>query len=489
MTDLNEQQNKLHRKGWRLPVWAQPAELMDLFRLSVPIAFSRSAAMIMAFTDTIILARYAPAEVPYIALSWVLISIGLSVSMGLLNGIQVFTAELNEVGERHNTGRVLRRGLLTAFGIGFVFAIPVHFLGTYFYDLLQQSEKDVAGAASAARILGWGMIPFAMSVGCTLYLEALRMPRIATIAMFIACFVNLGFNILLVAGAWGMPAMGADGVAWATTGTRTFLTIYLLIMIAILTPGLKKSAAAPIGEAYRQFRVGIGTAMSNFIEFTSFSFIEVIAGWISRVAITAFAVSTQFLGLTFMLYMGLGSATTVRVAEAYARKDGVGVQNANRLGAAVGIIAGIFMGALIYIFHETLANWMFSMSEGGGHHDDENARFVALALPETAALIAICGAIVVFDGMQGLASMVLRAQNVVWLPVVIHFICFTVIMLPLSYYLGITLDRGAFGLGEAVLITVIISAIAQCALLEYSGRRFAKADKDSDLFAGEVSEA
>ena len=48
----------------RMPAWARPSEILDLTRLAVPVAMSRASFMLMGLTDAIILAWYAPGELP-----------------------------------------------------------------------------------------------------------------------------------------------------------------------------------------------------------------------------------------------------------------------------------------------------------------------------------------------------------------------------------------------------------------------------------------
>ena len=59
---------RTHRLGW--PAWARPADITDLLRLSIPIAFTRMSQMLMAVTDAIVLGQYAPGQLPYILNSW-----------------------------------------------------------------------------------------------------------------------------------------------------------------------------------------------------------------------------------------------------------------------------------------------------------------------------------------------------------------------------------------------------------------------------------
>ncbi|MDP3459551.1 MAG: MATE family efflux transporter, partial [Hyphomonas sp.] len=102
----------------RLPAWARPSDIADLLRLSVPIAISRMAMMLMGLTDAIVLGQFAPEELAYVLSAWLPIGVSLGFGMGVLLGVQVLTSELLGVGREAGSGRIFRRGLWWAVLLG-----------------------------------------------------------------------------------------------------------------------------------------------------------------------------------------------------------------------------------------------------------------------------------------------------------------------------------------------------------------------------------
>lgn len=445
------------------PAWAQPAQIADLFRLSIPVAFSRMAIPVMSVTDVVVLGRMAQLEVPYITNGYIAVSVGLAIGLGLLQGIQVFTAELSGVGQQHNTGRVFRRGLWIGLALGvaftllnFVIARPIfETFGHHFGDKGFTPEV-VEGAISVSIILGLGLVWHMVSAACSFYLEALRRPGIVTFVMYLGVVVNLVFDLALVAGWWGFPELGADGVAWATTGTRVFLSIALLICVILLTPGFRKSDRAPADEFRRQTSVGGGTAVANAAEYLGFNLTFTIATIIGIAAGTIYSLAIQPIFLSFMLFVGIGTATSVRVAEFYARRDWEGVKNASRLGVVSLIISGVVIGLFMYLFRTPMAEAMVMRDTGVG---------LNLA-PVLSVAIGIAAIALIFDGLQAVASMALRAQDVVWLPTVIHTGSYFVIMLPAAWIFGVTMNGGAVGVMWGAVAGSVVAGVAQTVLLE-----------------------
>ena len=460
----------------RLPVWARPSDVADLMRLSVPIAISRMAVMLMGVTDAIVLGQFAPAELAYVLNAWLPMGISLGLGLGILLGVQVLTSELLGTGREADSGRIFRRGLLWGALLGgalTLLLIPTagSFFHWIFVTIAPPSEAAgidappevvAAETASVTRILAVGLMGHMLSLACSYYLEALRRPLLVTIVMYGGVVLNLFLNLAFVGGWWGMPQMGAEGVAWATSITRWLIVIVMLILVARLTPGFRRSPAAPAGEARRQLEVGTGTAISNVAEWGGFNITYVIATWISIAANSVYGYTVQVMGLCFMFYLGIASATSVRVAEAIGRGEAQEVRNAGRLGVVATIAMGLILAIILTVFAGPISTLLV--------REDAVIGGVALA-PAIAALLWLAALATIFDGLQATASFALRAQGMVWLPTAIHIGSFFVVMIPVCYWLGITQGGGALGVLQGAMVGVFVAGALQVALLEWKAAR------------------
>ena len=460
------------RREW--PAWARASEIIDLVRLSVPIAISRLAWMLMGLTDAIVLGQVAPDELPYILNAWLPIGIMLGFGMGILMGVQVLTAELGGRGEEADSGRIFRRGILFASGLALAMVIltlpTVEGLFRWLFVTIAPpqdvgdlpAETVVENVSSATRILILGMPAFLLGTVCSMYLEALRRPLMVTLVAYVMVAINLVLDLVLVAGWFGAPQLGADGVAMATTGTRTASLIVFAVLILWLTPALKRSPVAPKGEARRQIEVGVGTALSNVAEWGGFNATYVIALWIAVHVNVVYGYATQVMGTAFMIFLGIGTATSVRVAEQVGRANAEGVREASRLGVVATLSAGLVLGAFLWLLREPIASGLVNSAA------EVDGVLIWGALVSVLWLVALA---TTFDGLQATASMALRAQGVIWLPTVIHIASFFVLMLPLGYHLGLTLDRGARGMLEAAAIALLVVSTLQVFVLEWKTAR------------------
>ncbi|NQY13973.1 MAG: polysaccharide biosynthesis C-terminal domain-containing protein [Henriciella sp.] len=463
------------QRAW--PAWARASEILDLLRLSGPIAISRLSWMLMGLTDAIVLGQVKGQEheLAFILNSWLPIGVTLGFGMGILLGVQVLTSELVGRGEEHLSGRIFRRGMAWALGLGVLVTLATYLAAAPLFDFLfvQINPNDEISAlmspkefaqetALITQILSLSLLGFMISTVCSYYLESLRRPLIVTITSYLGVGVNLCIDLALVLGWWGMPQMGGEGVAWATVGSRWAITIALIGFVIWLTPALKPAEPGPEDEGRRQITVGGGTAISNIAEWGGFNLTYTIAAFVSVALNAIYGYSVQVMGFCFMFFLGIGTATSVRVAEHVGRGDWQGAKDASRLGVAATFVLGAVLALLIYVFKDGLALLLVNSKASIDG---------TLLAPAIAAMLIYAALATTFDGLQATASMALRAQGVVWVPSAIHIASFFLLMIPLCYVMAVSMGRGVRGMMEAVTITLLVAGFLQWGLLEWKTAR------------------
>jgi MATE family multidrug resistance protein len=441
----------------RLPAWARPKDMLDLTRLAVPVAISRASFMLMSLTDAVLLGRYAPGELPFVLNGWLPIGVLFGFGMGLMIGVQVLTAELNGSGRGEETGRIFRRGMwvallygLFAMGACIVVARPL-------LDLIGFNPALAEATTACTIILAYGSVAHMGGLACQFYLEALRKPNIATAINMAAVVFNLVLGLILV------PEHGAIGVVWATTASRWFMLALFIVAVWRLTPAFKPAPKADAGEFKRQNMVGVGTGVANVAEWGSFNLTFAIATLVSIDAGTVYGLTVQMMGVCFMIYVGMGTATSVRVAERFGRGDMVGVQEASRLGVVASMLLGLVLVVLLALLRDPIAvTWL-----NGSEVASEGAHLV----PLLSVMLAAVALVTLFDGLQAVGSMALRAQGVVWTPTVIHVGSYVVVMLPICWWLALHTDLGVWGVMIGISVASLIAGVGQVLALEIVSKR------------------
>jgi MATE family multidrug resistance protein len=288
---------------------------------------------------------------------------------------------------------------------------------------------------------------FMISVSATAWLEGLGRPMAPLIFMWAANAVNLGVDLLLVPGTFGLPAMGAVGAAIGTLGARGLIGVCTLVWIARMKDARElgvfdRPAPDPI-RAREQRRIGYGAGGSQFFEILAFSAMNVIAGWISELAVAAWAVVLNVAALVFMVPLGLGTATAVLVGKAYGAGDEPGVDRAALIGYVLAAAFGLAAGLAVWAFATPIAH-------------------VYTADPTTIGMAVGCLFLSCFfylpDALQVVVAQSLRARGDAIVPTITHMMSYFLIMLPLAVVLAITLKMGLAGILWAVIAASFVAA-------------------------------
>jgi MATE family multidrug resistance protein len=423
------------------------ADLSRLLALSGPVVLSRLGIMTMGLTDALVVGNYSARQLGYHAMAWAPTSVVVTMAVGLLAGVQVMTARRIGEGRRELTGAVLRRGLVYAFWIGIVSTVVLLALGPLFLRSIGLSADLARGATLPLIIFSLSLPGYTLSVAASFWLEGLSRPGPAAWAMWAANVVNLALDLLLVPGAFGLPALGAVGGGWATAGARTFLAVATLAYIArmpearalgVFTPAPRDRAA----EA-EQRRIGYGAGISNFFEVAAFASMNIIAGWISALAVAAWTIVLNVAAIVFMVPLGLATGAAVLVGTAYGARDPAGVVRRGLVSFALTAAFGVLAALIVWPAAGLITH--------GYTHD---AATIAMATP---ALVLTC-LFLAPDAVQVVTAQALRARGDVWVPTITHLTSYIVLMMPLAWWLAIPQGHGISGLVWAVIAASFLSA-------------------------------
>ena len=422
------------------------AELAQLMKLSGPVVISRLGIMAMGLSDAIVVGRYSATQLGFHALAWAPTSVVVTMAIGLLTGIQVMTARAIGEGRRNETGAVLRRGLSYSLWIGVISAAVLAAVGPALLHSIGLSRALADGTTWPLRIFCLSLPGYALSTSAAMWLEGLSKPGPGAWMMWIANAVNLGLDLLLVPGTFGLPALGAVGGAWATTGARTFLAVGMLGYIALMGEAralgvFDKPPRDRAAEA-EQRRIGFGAGASNFFEVAAFASMNIIAGWIGGLAVAAWAIVLNVAAIVFMVPLGLATGAAVRVGRAYGARDAAGVVRAGAVAFGVTLAFGVVAALIVWPLAGLMAQAYST-----------NPTTLAMAVPA----LAVSALMYPPDALQVVTAQSLRARGDVWVPTGTHLTSYIALMMPLAWWLAIPMHMGIMGMVWSIVISSFVS--------------------------------
>jgi MATE family multidrug resistance protein len=422
-------------------------DLTELLTLAWPVVLSRLGFMTMGLIDTVVVGRHSTTELGYNSLGWVVTGTILTAGMGLLSGVQVFTARHVGEGRPAATGGVLRRGAVYALWVSTLAAVVSILVGPALLVALRLEPDLARGAGKVLVVLSLSLPMILVSAAVSGFLEGLARPRVVMWATWGGNIANLAFDLVLVPGGFGIPAMGAVGAAWGTFGARLLMMIWLFTYVARMKDARALGVFSPPIDgkavARQQRRVGYGGGVTMLVEGASFSAMTIVAGWIGGLAVAAWAILLNMAALIFMLPLGVSTATAVLVGRAYGARDGAGVRRFGLLGFAVA--ASLLTLVAIGV---TLAAPLIAQA-----YTPDKA-----LIPLVTAGLVLCSLFYVADGLQVSGAQSLRALSDVWIPTTTHTISYVVVMCPMAWFLAVHKGWGLDGVIWAVIVASLLAA-------------------------------
>jgi MATE family multidrug resistance protein len=422
-------------------------ETAELLKLSGPVVLSRLGIMTMGLSDAIVVGRHSAEQLAFHILAWAPTSVVLTLGIGLLMGVQVMTARAIGEGRRHETGAVLRRGLIYGawLSVGSLAVLAV--LGPLGLRHIGLEPALAEGASAPVVVFALSMPAMVLSTACAFWLEAQARATPSMLMMWGANGVNLVLLLLLVPGTFGLPELGAVGAAWSTFGARLFLLLGLLAYIVRMKEarewGVFARPRRDLEEEIMQRRVGYGAGASNFFEVAAFASLNVVAGWVGGLAVASWGVVLNVAALIFMVPLGLATATSVLVGRAYGARDRHDVVRSAMIGFSVTAAFGLLVSLIV---------WPAARLIASGYTSD--IRVIDIVAP---ALVLSC-LFFLADALQVVVAQALRARGDVLLPTLTHMTSYVLVMMPLAWWLALPMGLGVQGLVWAVIVASLLSA-------------------------------
>ncbi len=389
--------------------------------------------MAMGVVDTIMVGHYSAADLAAVALGNLYFFSAVVFPMGVLMALDPVVSQAVGAGDHPAVGRALQRGGILALVLGVPAALAL-LPGEPLLRVLRQPVDVVPVAGGYALAALPGVFPFLAFIVFRQTLQA--MGRVAPIVFTIvlANLANLLFNWVLIFGRWGFPALGAVGSGWASSLSRWLMLAGLLAFSWPLLKGYLRPVRREVlllRPLARMVRLGSPIGIQFGLEYGAFGATGLLMGWLGTVAMAGHQVALNLASLTFMVPLGISQATAVLVGQGVGREDPPGARRAAGAGLLLGLVF-MTVTAMIFLFSPGLLARIYT----------GEAAVLALAV----ALIPLAGVFQVFDGLQVVASGVLRGIGDTRSPMLLNLLGFWCIGMPVGLWLGFGTPMGPRGL-------------------------------------------
>ncbi len=394
--------------------------------------------IILGFADTMMVGHHSTTELGAASFVNNIINLVIITATGFSYGLTPIVGGLFGREELPQAGRALRCALLANLMAG---AIMMAALGILYFNIGNIGQpKELLPYIKPYYLVLLASIPFVMLFNAfKQFTDSITETRTSMWILLSGNLLNIIGNYVLIYGKVGMPEMGVVGAGVATLLSRVVMVALFLFVF------LSRKKMRPYREGFfvlgwsrqlvrRLVSLGTPIALEMGMETASFSLSIIMVGWLGTIALASHQVMITISQFTFMVYYGLGAAVAVRTSYFNGQDDRDNVCHTVVAGLQVMVALELLLSGIIFLLRNHIGGWFTDSAE-------VSSTVISLMVP---FFIYQFG-----DGLQINYANALRGIADVKPLMVIAFIAFFVISLPMGYFCGFVLNFGLVGVWMA----------------------------------------
>lgn len=422
----------------------------ELFLFALPIIIGQMGQMLFVIGDLVVVGRYSPEVVSAIGVAGGIFAPFLLVALGLCFAVSPIVSRMRAQNQDHSC--VLWSSYATGLGLSTVLMIllSIVILNLSLFNLVEAIEPLVERYLWIVMPSILGIIHFQISKE---YLQAYEDTYFSNGIIILFNGLNVLLNAILVFGLLGLPELGITGAAIASLLGRMGMALCLFWYLKkrhVFQASLKSQHIREL------LHMGLPISASTFFEVMVFSTVTILVGKMNVTISAAHNIVLNMASFSFMVPLGMSSASAVKIAHAYGRRE---LQELKEWAQSALLISVSFMSftALMYFIIPELLIGLFTTD---------------LVLVEACKKLLFFAAIFqIPDGIQITMLGLLRGMGVTKQPMVMTFIANWLIALPLGIYFAFSLSMQASGLWLGLTIGLTLMSMALASLFGYQVKK------------------
>lgn len=413
-------------------------------RLAGPIILGEMVQMALHIIDAAMVGAISYKHLAASSLAFGIITIPFMFCMGITIAIAQMSSLYKGRNDAAQVSHYFFNGMIVSLISGLLISLGLYFGSGIVYHLGQDAE--VARLAQPfLELLALSILPMILFIGCKQFTDGLEFTKVAMTISLVGVPLNAGLNWLLIFGNWGLPRLELDGAGWGTLITRSLMLGAMLLYVFRATRFRKYWAVRGKQwhfklHSFRQLlKIGVPTAIQVVLEAGAFAISGILVGLISAEAQAAHQIAISIASFTFMVSMGLAQACSIRISNAFGRRNRSAIMAIGRSTLSMALAYGLLCAFLLSILRWYLPPFF-----------NQNEEVIALA----AGLIIWAAVFQLPDAIQAVAAGALRGIRDVRVPTVYIALGYWVLGVPLGYFFAFYQGFGASGIWFGFIISL-----------------------------------
>lgn len=409
-----------------------------LLSIGIPIMIGQLGMIILSFADTMMVGHHSTSELGAASFVNNIMNLVIITGTGFSYGLTPIVGGLFGRKQLPEAGQALRCSLLAN---TLAAVIMMAALTILYFNLANIGQPDeLLTYMRPYYLVLLASLPFVMLFNAfKQFTDSITETRTSMWILLSGNLLNIIGNYILIYGKMGIPEMGVVGAGVSTLISRIVMVgIFLAVFLCKRSMQQYREGFFSLGWSRQLVRrlttLGTPIALEMGMETASFSLSIIMVGWLGTIALASHQVMSTISQFTFMVYYGLGAAVAVRTSYFHGQGDMLNTRHVVTAGLRLMVMLEILLGGIIFLLRKDIGSWFTDSAE-------VSASVLTLMLP---FFIYQFG-----DGLQINYANALRGIADVKPLMVIAFIAFFVISLPVGYLCGFVMGYGLVGVWMA----------------------------------------
>jgi multidrug resistance protein, MATE family len=419
------------------------AEGAAIFGLALPIVASLSASTLIGVTDSLMLAPLGALPLAAVGLTGAVALVLYAAIYGMLSALSVRIGAAHGAKRGRRIPQILRSGLVLGGAVGLGGAA---FMAAIFLALpwLGQPSDVIALLPGYWICMSLLLIPFSILTVFKSAFEAVGRPWVGTGFAFLAVFINVPLNYMLIWGIGPFPQLGLTGAGIASLAAESLalLAAWGFWSIAPSMRRLRLRRPISFSDISETAREGAPLGALYIAETGAMAVAVAMIGTFGAVALAANQVAQSIGSLLYMLPLGVAGAVAIRVAQE---------KGAGNLASLRPIVIAALALAMIWLCSAALALFLWG-TEIAGLITSETA-----VITVAASIFAVFAMMQVADGLQSVMLGALRGMSDTAFPAIVSMGAYWAMALPLGWVLANAGGLGPSGIWLGFLVALVLA--------------------------------
>ncbi|TCZ80042.1 MATE family efflux transporter [Paenibacillus albiflavus] len=410
-------------------------KIRQMLVILLPILITQIALFSMSFFDTTMSGHASPVDLAGVAIGvsiWTPINTGVT---GILLAVTPIIAQL--LGSKRK--EQIPEKIVQAIYLGVIIAISIIIIGIFTLGPilnLMSLDPDVHDIAHRFLVaISIGIVPLFIYTVLRCFIDAHGYTRITMFITLMTLPINIILNYLLIFGKFGFPKLGGVGSGYASA-----VTYWIILLITVFFIWRKQPFAELriFSRLYRIslrawkeiLKIGVPIGFAIFFETAVFATVTLLMSQFNTTTIAAHQAANNFASFLYMVPMSISMGLTILVGYEVGAKRLKDAKIYSYLGICLAIFLSLLCAIGLLVFTKEIA----------GFYTTDAA---VLALAQQFLIYALFFQL--SDAIAAPIQGALRGYKDVNSSLIMAFVSYWIISLPLGYYLANYTDLQAFG--------------------------------------------